>query len=247
MTVEFAEDRLPQVFGALHVVLLGVTAVASVLAVWGFRRTGVAQTRIKILRAAGWVLLGFALAQTIWSVLPTNWNIGSALPLHYSDVLRFITAIALIRQSRWAVAVSYYWGLTLNPQAMVTPHPSMLVAPSVDFFLYWVLHIAVFVAPLVLVWGMGFRPQWRDFWRTYVLAIAWAVVLMPMNAWLGTNYGFVNRPPAGASLIDWLGPWPIYVVVMAAIAGILWAVMTLPWATQRRTCSTTGNDTRTSY
>jgi uncharacterized membrane protein YwaF len=51
------------------------------------------------------------------------------------------------------VAISYYWGLTLNPQAIITPHPSILVVPSVDFVLYWVLHITVFVAPLVLVWG----------------------------------------------------------------------------------------------
>lgn len=145
-----------------------------------------------------------------------------------------MTAIALIRQSRWAVAIAYYWGLTLNIQAIVTPHPSMLVAPSVGFFLYWVLHIAVLVAPLVLVWGVGFRPKWRDFWRTYVLAIVWAILIMPMNALLGTNYGFVNHPPDGASLIDWLGPWPIYVVWMAVIAGILWAVMTWPWTLQQR-------------
>ena len=50
-----------------------------------------------------------------------------------------------------------------------------------------------------------------------------------INAWLGTNYGFVNHQPEGASLINWLGPWPVYVVLMAVIAGGLWALMTLPW------------------
>ena len=234
MTTEFATNPSPQVFGAVHLVLLGVTVLASVLAVWGMRRIQGVEIRTKILRRCGWVLLGLALFQTIWSLLPANWNIGSALPLHYSDVLRFVPAIALIRQSRWAVAISYYWGLTLNPQAIITPHPSILVVPSVDFVLYWVLHITVFVAPLVLVWGIGWRPQWRDFWRTYAVAIAWAMVIMPINVTLGTNYGFVNHPPDGASLIDWLGPWPIYVVWMAVIAGILWAVMTWPWVLRHR-------------
>ena len=221
-------------FGTVHLVLLGVTVLASVFALWGMRRIDGTETHRKILCRCGWILLVLAVFQTIWAVLPANWNISSALPLHYSDVLRFVTAIALIRQSRWAVAISYYWGLTLNPQAIITPHPSMLVAPSVDFFLYWMLHITVFVVPIVLVWGIGFRPQWRDFWRTYAVAIAWAMVIMPINAILGTNYGFVNHPPDGASLIDLLGPWPIYVVWMAVIAGILWAGMTWPWTWRHR-------------
>lgn len=105
----------------------------------------------------------------------------------------------------------------------------MLVGSSIEFLLYWVLHIAVFVVPLVLVWGIGFRPQWKDFFRTWLLAIFWAVFIISINAWLGTNYGFVNHQPEGASLIDWLGPWPVYVVLMAVIAGGLWALMTLPW------------------
>ena len=105
----------------------------------------------------------------------------------------------------------------------------MLVGSSIEFLLYWVLHIAVFVVPLVLVWGIGFRPQWKDFFRTWLLAIFWAVFIISINAWLDTNYGFVNHQPEGASLIDWLGPWPVYVVLMAVIAGGLWALMTLPW------------------
>lgn len=233
MTVVLAIDQSPQLFGAEHLILLGVTALASVLAVWGIRRIANDRIRTKIIQAAGWILLVIALFQTIWSVLPGNWNINSALPLHYSDILRFITAAALIWQVRWAAAVSYYWGLTLNLQAIVTPHPTMLVGSSMGFLLYWVLHIFVFVAPLVLVWGTGFRPQWKDFLRTWVLAIGWALFIMPINAWLGTNYGFVNHQPEGASLIDWLGPWPIYVLWMVLFAGALWALMTWPWTRAR--------------
>lgn len=225
--------QAPKLFGATHLGLLGITALVSAGAVWIIRSIRATSTQTTVIRTAGWVLLTIALVQTIWSALPSNWNINSSLPLHYSDLLRFITAIALISGLRWAVAVSYYWGLTLNLQAIITPHPSMLAGPTVDFLLYWVLHICVLAAPLVLVWGIGFLPQWRDFALTYLLAIGWAILVMPINAWLGTNYGFVNYPPDGASLVDWLGPWPIYVVWMAVIAGSLWALMTWPWTQQR--------------
>ena len=158
MTAFLATVHSPQIFGIVHLVLLGLTVLASVLAVWGIRQVESFQTRTMIIKTAGWILLAIALTQTIWFVLPANWNIGSALPLYYSDILWFVTAIALIWQVDWAAAISYYWGLTLNPQAIVTPHPTMLIGPSVDFLLYWVLHIFVFVAPLVLIWGIVFRP-----------------------------------------------------------------------------------------
>lgn len=227
--------QYPQPFGGVHLSLLGLTVVGSIAAVWYVRRIRGTKAESTVLRTAGWVLLALAIFQTVWLLLPENWSIGRSLPLHYSDALQFITPIALIWQFRWAMAVSYYWGLTLNPQAIVTPHPSMLAGPSVDFVLYWVLHIAILVAPLVLVWGVGFRPQWKDFGTTYALAIGWAAMAMGFNTVLGTNYAFLIRPPDGDSLVDWMGPWPIYVVVMVVLAAIIWALMTLPWtATQHK-------------
>ncbi|WP_258933381.1 YwaF family protein [Nesterenkonia pannonica] len=61
---------------------------------------------------------------------------------------------------------------------------------------YWVLHIAVLLVPLALLrWGC--RPSWRDFGTAYAAAVLWTALAMPMNHLLGTNYGFLNRPPEG--------------------------------------------------
>lgn len=232
MTTLIATVLPPQPFGAVHLFLLGLTGLVSFVVVRFFRRVRGTKAEEKALQTVGWVLLVLASFQLVWLLLPENWDIGRSLPLHYSDALKFITAIALIWRVRWAMAVSYYWGLTLNPQAIFTPHPSMLIAPSVDFFLYWVLHIILLVVPLALMWGVGFRPSWRDFSTTYILAIVWAALAMGVNATLGTNYAFLNRPPEGASLVDWLGPWPIYVLWMVILTAIIWALMTWPWVRQ---------------
>ena len=42
--------------------------------------------------------------------------------------------------------------------------------------------------------------------------IAYMLVALLINTLLGTNFGFVSRPPATPSLIDHLGPWPLYLV-----------------------------------
>lgn len=229
MTFLTTATQLPQLFGGVHLALLGLTVLLSVVVIWYLRRIRGTTTEAIVVRWAGWFLLAVSVFQVIWYALPANWHIERSLPLHFSDALRFAAAVALIWRVRWAIALTYYWGLTLNPQAIVTPHPTMLVGPSVEFLLYWVLHIAVWLAPLALVWGLGFRVQWRDFGITYGVSVAWAALAMSFNAILGTNYAFLNRPPDGASLVDWLGPWPIYVVWLFIIAALLWALMTWPW------------------
>lgn len=224
-----ASAPLAELFGGAHLAILGVTALLGVLAVWGVRRIRGTLAEAITTQTAGWVLLLVSLGWMLWGMLPANWHIDHSLPLHFSDALRFLTAIALIWRSRWAIALSYYWGLTLNPQAMLTPHPSQLDALSVDSAFYWGLHIAVLLVPLVLIWGLGHRPQWKDYAIAYGAAIVWAGIVMVFNAVAGTNYAFLNHAPEGSSLLDVLGPWPIYVLWLVVLAGIVWALMTWPW------------------
>lgn len=229
-----ASAQHPDPFGGVHLALLVSAALLSALTLWATRRIRGSAREDTVLRNAGWLLLILSLLYTGWLMLPANWNLEQSLPLHYSDALRFITAVALIRQSRWAVAVAYYWGLTLNTQAILTPHPTMLMGPSVHTTFYWVLHIAVLLAALALIWGAGHRPQWRHYAAAYGIALGWAALVIPVNAMLGTNYGFLNRHPDGASLLDVLGPWPVYVLWVAVLTGGVWALMTWLWTRRKR-------------
>lgn len=229
MATVIASAPGPALFGGVHASLLGLSVLLGVFAVLGARRIRGTALEVPVTRIAGWALLLFSVGWLVWGLLPENWTIDQSLPLHYSDVLRFVTALALIRRSRWAVAISYYWGLTLNPQAMVTPHPTQLELSSGSSVVYWGLHIAVLLAPLALIWGLGHRPSWRDFCWGYGTALMWAALVMPINALLGTNYAFLNQQPDGASLLDVLGPWPVYVFWQVVLVGLLWALMTVPW------------------
>lgn len=219
----------PELFGAVHLSLLGSTALLGVLVVWGVRRIRGADAEGVATRIAGWALLAVTLMWMVWVMLPANWDVGRSLPLHFSDALRFITAVALIWRPRWAVAVCYFWGLTLNSQALLTPHPDQLMGLSVDTVFYWGLHIAVFLAPLALIWGVGYRPQWRDFAVAYGLTLLWAALAMTVNAMIGTNYAFLNHRPEGSSVLDVLGPWPMYILAQTVLVALVWALMTWPW------------------
>ena len=139
-----------------------------------------------------------------WGWLPQNWVLEESLPLHLSDVLRVVVAIALIWRPQWALAVIYYWGLTLNLQSIITADLNYYDYPTLEFIMYWLLHITVLVAPLVFIFGLGYRPTWRGYGLTLAITVGWAAVTFIVNTILDTNYGYLNGAPDG-SILDALG------------------------------------------
>ena len=215
-------------YGAVHLALLALLVLAAIVLVRWARRTEPAATD-RALRLAGWALLANSAAWTAWGFMPWAWNLEESLPLHYSDALRFLVPIALITQARWAVVVTWFWGLTLNMQSVLTPDLNYFVWVPLEFAEYWIAHGAGVLAPVVLVWGLGYRPTWRGYWIAYAATLLWAGIAVTGNTLTGANYGYLNRAPAGPSILDLLGPWPQYLLVEAVLIAAVWAAMTLPW------------------
>ena len=216
-------------YGLMHWVMLAGTVIGAVFLVrFGRHHRGTPReqrfTRIfAIVQFA--VTFGFMI---LW-LIPPLFDLRQSLPLHLSDLLRVVAGYALWSRRPWAFALTYYWGLTLNPQAILTPDLSPDIAPVLEIASYWVQHVLVMWAVIYLTWGLGLRPNWRSYRLTLMVTAGWAAVVFVINRILGTNYGYLNGKPGGASLLDLLGDWPWYLLVALAIAAAVWALITWPW------------------
>jgi uncharacterized membrane protein YwaF len=54
-----------------------------------------------------------------------------------------------------------------------------------------------------------------------------------VNAVLGTNFLFLCRKPSNPTLLDALGPWPVYIGVAAGLALALFSLLGLPFRGER--------------
>ena len=55
-----------------------------------------------------------------------------------------------------------------------------------------------------------------------------------INEKLGTNYLYVNRPPATKSLVDLMGPWPNYIYSVMGIYIVISFFMYLPFRAKKK-------------
>jgi hypothetical integral membrane protein (TIGR02206 family) len=218
-------------YGPSHWAVLGLFVIGSAALVWIGRRQTEPQARL-FGRVLGTLILAvFGVALVYKLIQPT---IDGSVPLQLCDLAEVTAAYALWSQRHWAFALTYYWGLVLSSQALITPDVGAPDFPSHGFLTFFALHLLVVWAAIYLTWGRGMRPRWRSYRFAVIATLAWAAFTFTFNAIAGTNYGYLNRKPPTASLLDVLGPWPVYLLTEIAIVLVVWALMTWPWERTRR-------------
>jgi hypothetical integral membrane protein (TIGR02206 family) len=212
-------------FSAEHIAVLVVTAVAVAVAVRAPRA---------LPRRALAVLIAGAFAVEL-TVNATNgsWDWGFNLPLHLSDVVALLAPVALWTRRPLLVEVLYFWALTASLQAVITPDLHQAF-PSVFYFTYFITHSGAVIAACLLVFGLDTAIRPGAIWRAFAVTLVMAAVAGAANVITGGNYMFLRAKPSQPSLLDEMGPWPLYIAAAAAVALGLFALLNV-LARQTRT------------
>jgi hypothetical integral membrane protein (TIGR02206 family) len=225
-----------EAFSGQHYLILVLFLVGAFLIVWLGRRQRGTPGEDLTRRVLTVGVLVAAVPVQIYQFVPSDWDLGTSLPLALCDLAWMTAAYALWTRSWWSTALTYYWGLTLSTQGLITPSLGQTF-PDPRYFGFWSLHFLVVWSALYLTFGIGIRPSWRGYRVTVAATAVWAAVVYTFNEIADTNYGYLNHKPSSASILDVLGPWPLYVLAEIVIVVVLWAAMTWPWvaADQRST------------
>lgn len=223
-----------QAFTGEHALLLGLFAVGVLAVAWWGRRHRGSDGEVRARRSAAVLLALVALLVQGYQLTPEDFNLATSLPLALCDVATVSAVLALWFRNRYAAAFTYYVGLSLTTQGIVTPALAEAF-PHPRYLGFWALHFLVVWSAVYLTWGLGIRPTWRTYTTSVAATAAWALSAYAFNVAAGTNYGYLNRKPASASVLDLLGPWPWYVLAEVVLVAGVWAVvMTLPWTLSAR-------------
>ena len=235
----FYAQREFEAYGPSHLVVLALFAAGAALLIWTGRRQTEAQARV-FSRVFALLLLAAFLVALVYKLARPD--LQTSVPIQLCDIAELVAAYALWSHRHWAFALTYYWCLVLSSQALVTPDVGTPREGAPDFphhlfVTFFVLHVLAVWAAIYLTWGRGMRPRWRSYRFAIVTTLVWAASTFTFNAVVGTNYGYLNRKPPTASILDVFGPWPVYLLAEAAVVVAVWALMTWPWERRRRTAT----------
>ncbi|WP_096867180.1 YwaF family protein [Mycolicibacterium houstonense] len=218
-------------YGPSHLVVLALFVIGAVLLVVIGRRQTESQARV-LSRVLAVLLVGAFLVALAYKL--ANPTLYTSIPLQLCDIAELAAAYALWSQRHWAFVLTYFWGLVLSSQALITPDIGTPTEGAPDFphhlfVTFFTLHVLVVLSAIYLTWGRRMRPRWRDYRFAVIVTLGWVAFTFAFNAIAGTNYGYLNRKPPTASVLDLLGPWPVYLLAEIVIVLIVWALMTWPW------------------
>jgi hypothetical integral membrane protein (TIGR02206 family) len=217
-----------EAYGPSHLTILAIFFVGVVLVVVAGRRVAGQPSELIVRRTTALALLAITIPLQILQLLPGEWDLLTSLPLQLCDLGWMFAAHALWTRSRLSSTITYLWGITLTTQGVFTPDIDSAF-PELRFLMFWGMHLLVVWSAFFLVVGLRILPTWHTYRQTVAVTLVWAVSAYLFNVIADTNYGYLNRLPESASLLDYLGPWPLYVVLEIAIIVGVWALLTWPW------------------
>jgi hypothetical integral membrane protein (TIGR02206 family) len=217
-----------------HLAALIVTAALCVALPLAARRNPGHWTSL-FSRGLALLLLGAFLAYPLVIGLRGDYDLDFDLPLHLTDIVTVVAALALWTRRPLLFELTYFWGLTASVQAVLTPALSEDDGPSTFLFWnYFVTHSGVVLGALFLAVGLGLTPRRGAVGRVFLATAAWAAVAAIGNAITGGNYMFLSEKPETGSLLDYLGPWPWYIASSALLALALFKLLDLPFRRRSR-------------
>lgn len=213
-------------FGPAHLATLGVIVAVAVLLPLAVRRLAP-----RAVRPVAWGLALLLVAQECFQLallLQRHGPSPELLPLHLCSMAVWLSAWMLVTAGPRLYEVTYFWGLGGTSQALLTPDLAVGF-PSVPYLMFYLGHGLVIVAVLYATLAFRLRPRQGAIGRVALITLAYAAVVFGINVALGTNFLFLIAKPGGASLMDWLGPWPWYWLGLIVIGLLTFALLYTPF------------------
>lgn len=223
-------DSRPPVdlFGVAHVAaMLTTVAVGFGLSVV-LRRRPFPSVELGVRLGVAAFLVLMTTLHVLWVIDNRAATVWEFIPLHLCDLSIFLALYTLLTKQRIAAELLYFWTCSATALAMVLPAIDRGF-PSLRFFIYFALHGGVVVSALVLIYGLRLYPDRKSPLRAFALTLIYGAVVIVVDLAAGQNYLFLAHKPPEETLLDYLGPWPIYIFVVLAIGLALFHLLNWPF------------------
>ncbi|MBE1556108.1 TIGR02206 family membrane protein [Sporosarcina limicola] len=162
-----------------------------------------------------------------------RWAISYSLPLELCSFSLIVAITLLWTGNRHLVDFVFYAGIGGAIQAFLTPVIDFGY-PHFRYFHFFYVHGGIILTALYFYRMKGYRPTFKGIIKTMVTLNGLLPVIFAINWIVNGNYMFLQQKPSGGSLLDYLGPYPWYILSLEAVAFTMFLGLWLVFKGKRR-------------
>ncbi|WP_454189871.1 YwaF family protein [Paenibacillus sp. Marseille-Q7038] len=184
------------------------------------------------------ILILSQLTLEIWYQAFGLWDIKNTLPLELCSLTLILSIIMLITKNRMLYIFVFYAGICGALAALLTPNLAYAF-PHFRFIQFFVAHGAIILSAFYMTWIENNKLSFSSVPIGFVMLNMVAGFVWLINQMTGANYMFLSRKPDTPSILDLLGPYPLYILMEEILALLLFLMLYLlffylPWGAVNR-------------
>lgn len=222
-------------FSMTHLLTL-LTIFSIIVFIYVFRnqlRENALNRYTRMIMAIILILSEFSLHIWLWEI--GDWTVQYSLPFHLSSISVILSAALLLTKNYSLFEFTYFAGIGSAIQAIITPDLSAYTFPHFRYIHFFLSHGGIVIANLFFVFVEKYKPTFKSVWKAFMYLNLYTFFVFLLNYFVKGNYMFISEKPVNPSIIDFLGPWPFYILPLEGIALISFFILYLPfWIAQKR-------------
>ncbi|WP_260858105.1 TIGR02206 family membrane protein [Bacillus sp. FJAT-22090] len=160
----------------------------------------------------------------VWMIQAGRWDWSSSLPLELCSISLVMAIILLWTRNKHVYDFVFFAGIGGALQAVATPVLD-IGFPHFRYFHFFYTHAGIILTALYFTWVRGYRPTFKGIVKTMIALNILLPCVFTVNYFLQGNYMFLNKKPINGSLLDFLGPYPWYILSLEIVAFIIFSCL----------------------
>ena len=202
-TVEFLENKwmitVACVIGLIFIVLYAGHKISQ-------------KNKIKYAKFLAYIMIGFFIVNHLFLILLGKWELSKEIPVHLCSISGLICCFIMFipeKKRQFLFEFLFYCGIIGGIQAILTPLVDDYGGYKFFYIQFFFKHAMIIAFPIYLRNQLGMKLTRFSWIKTWIVLNILMFLLIPLNNLLGSNYMYVNSPPAVDNPLV-IGEWPTY-------------------------------------
>ena len=184
--------------------------------------------QVLVFNFLGLFISGIVLAFHLYSISLGTYHFKTDLPLYLCSLIALLIPVFTYYRKFWMYEILLFWIIAGTTQGVITPD-ILDGFPTFDYFRYWTVHLGLLTIIFYATFVLNMRPKFKSVFKSFFALQVYVGIMMIINYVLKANYFYLNEKPKSASILDFFGEWPFYIIVVQLLVIPCFLIVYLPF------------------